>query len=85
MHHRRATEGGCLRTALQNPACRRDIRLSHERRDLHDGHAARIGPCTVDVYRANVTTKMQACNLFEIVRFAIRAGILKELSDINSA
>jgi two-component system, LuxR family, response regulator FixJ len=37
-----------------------------------------ISPRTVEVYRANVMTKMQAGNLSELVRFAIRAGILKD-------
>lgn len=36
-----------------------------------------ISPRTVEVYRANVMTKMQAGNLSELVRFAIRAGILE--------
>ena len=38
----------------------------------------RISPRTVEVYRANVMTKMQASNLSELVRFAIRSGILKD-------
>jgi len=37
-----------------------------------------ISPRTVEVYRANVMTKMQAGNLSELVRFAIRAGILND-------
>ncbi len=37
-----------------------------------------ISPRTVEVYRANVMTKMQAGNLSELVRFAIRAGILDD-------
>jgi two-component system, LuxR family, response regulator FixJ len=37
-----------------------------------------ISPRTVEVYRANVMTKMQAGNLSELVRFAIRSGILKD-------
>jgi two-component system, LuxR family, response regulator FixJ len=37
-----------------------------------------ISPRTVEVYRANVMTKMQASNLSELVRFAIRAGVLKD-------
>lgn len=37
-----------------------------------------ISPRTVEVYRANVMTKMQASNLSELVRFAIRAGMLKD-------
>lgn len=37
-----------------------------------------ISPRTVEVYRANVMTKMQAGNLSELVRFAIRAGVIKD-------
>jgi len=37
-----------------------------------------ISPRTVEVYRANVMTKMQAGNLSELVRFAIRAGMIKD-------
>jgi two-component system response regulator FixJ len=37
-----------------------------------------ISPRTVEVYRANVMTKMQAGNLSELVRFAIRAGLVEE-------
>ena len=37
-----------------------------------------ISPRTVEVYRANVMTKMQASNLSELVRFAIKAGVLKD-------
>jgi len=37
-----------------------------------------ISPRTVEVYRANVMTKMQAASLSELVRFAIRAGVLKD-------
>jgi two-component system, LuxR family, response regulator FixJ len=37
-----------------------------------------ISPRTVEVYRANVMTKMQATNLSELVRFAIRVGVLKD-------
>jgi two-component system, LuxR family, response regulator FixJ len=35
-----------------------------------------ISPRTVEVYRANVMTKMQATSLSELIRFAIRTGIL---------
>jgi len=37
-----------------------------------------ISPRTVEVYRANVMTKMQAGNLSELVRFAIRAGFVED-------
>jgi len=37
-----------------------------------------ISPRTVEVYRANVMTKMQAGSLSELVRLAIKAGILKD-------
>lgn len=37
-----------------------------------------ISPRTVEVYRANVMTKMQAGNLSELVHFAIRAGIVND-------
>jgi two-component system, LuxR family, response regulator FixJ len=32
----------------------------------------------VEVYRANVMTKMQAGSLSELVRFAIRAGAIED-------
>lgn len=37
-----------------------------------------ISPRTVEVYRANVMTKMQANSLSELVRLAMRAGMLKD-------
>jgi two-component system, LuxR family, response regulator FixJ len=37
-----------------------------------------ISPRTIEVYRANVMTKMQAGSLSELVRLAMRAGALKE-------
>ena len=35
-----------------------------------------ISPRTVEVYRANVMAKMQAANLSQLVRLAMRAGVL---------
>ena len=37
-----------------------------------------ISPRTIEVYRANVMTKMQANSLSELVRLAMRAGLLNE-------
>jgi two-component system, LuxR family, response regulator FixJ len=37
-----------------------------------------INPRTIEVYRANVMTKMQAGSLSELVRLAMRAGALKD-------
>jgi len=37
-----------------------------------------ISPRTIEVYRANVMTKMQAASLSELVRLAIRGGALKD-------
>jgi two-component system, LuxR family, response regulator FixJ len=37
-----------------------------------------ISPRTIEVYRANVMTKMQASSLSELVRFAMRAGLVKD-------
>lgn len=37
-----------------------------------------ISPRTIEVYRANVMTKMQAGSLSELVRLAIRAGAVKD-------
>ncbi len=37
-----------------------------------------ISPRTIEVYRANVMTKMQAGSVSELVRFAMRGGLLKD-------
>ncbi len=37
-----------------------------------------ISPRTIEVYRANVMTKMQASSLSELVRLAMRGGALKD-------
>jgi two-component system response regulator FixJ len=37
-----------------------------------------ISPRTIEVYRANVMTKMQAASLSELVRHAMRGGVFKD-------
>ncbi|MEK9278907.1 MULTISPECIES: response regulator FixJ [unclassified Bradyrhizobium] len=37
-----------------------------------------ISPRTIEVYRANVMTKMQANSLSELVRLAMRAGLIRD-------
>lgn len=43
-------------------------------------HDLDISPRTVEVYRANLMTKMQAASLSELVRMAILAGVLDDPS-----
>jgi two-component system response regulator FixJ len=61
--------------------------LSQRERQVMDGLVAglsnkliardyAISPRTIEVYRANVMTKMQARSLSELVRLAVRAGVL---------
>lgn len=63
--------------------------LSQRERQVMDGLVAglsnkqiarehNISPRTIEVYRANVMTKMQARNLSELIRLALRAGILSD-------
>ncbi|HLX14062.1 MAG TPA: response regulator FixJ [Bradyrhizobium sp.] len=80
--------------ALKDEAVTRDLAariasLSPRERQVMDGLIAGlsnkliardydISPRTIEVYRANVMTKMQASSLSELVRLAMRTGLLKD-------
>jgi two-component system, LuxR family, response regulator FixJ len=81
-------------TAVKSEAITHDIAariatLSPRERQVMDGLIAGlsnkliareydISPRTIEVYRANVMTKMQANSLSELVRLAMRAGLIKD-------
>jgi two-component system response regulator FixJ len=82
-------ESGSKKDVLQADMAARVASLTQRERQvmrgLVHGHSNKtiareydISPRTVEVYRANVMTKMQASNLSELVRFAIRAGIVED-------
>jgi two-component system response regulator FixJ len=75
------------RQAERNEIERRLAALSNRERDvlegLVSGHANKqiaydlgISPRTIEIYRANLMTKMQAASLSDLVRMALTAGIL---------
>jgi two-component system response regulator FixJ len=48
-------------------------------------HALGISPRTIEIYRANLMTKMQAASLSDLVRMATIAGILGPQSNSDAA
>jgi two-component system response regulator FixJ len=73
--------------AIASDLSNRVAGLSQRERQVMDGLVAGlsnkliardydISPRTIEVYRANVMTKMQARSLSELVRLALRAGLL---------
>jgi two-component system, LuxR family, response regulator FixJ len=75
--------------AMTHDIASRMATLSPRERQVMDGLIAglsnkliardyEISPRTIEVYRANVMTKMRAGSLSELVRLAIRAGVLKD-------
>jgi two-component system, LuxR family, response regulator FixJ len=82
-------EAGAQSEAMTHDIASRVASLSPRERQVMDGLIAGlsnkliardydISPRTIEVYRANVMTKMQAGSLSELVRLAIRAGVLKD-------
>ena len=85
----RQAEAGARSEAAAHDIAARVASLSPRERQVMDGLIAGlsnkmiareydISPRTIEVYRANVMTKMQAGSLSELVRLAMRAGVLKE-------
>jgi two-component system response regulator FixJ len=85
---RQAEHGAKSEAVVQDIAARIES-LSPRERQVMDGLVAGlsnkviarefdISPRTIEVYRANVMTKMQANSLSELVRLAMRAGAIKD-------
>jgi two-component system response regulator FixJ len=85
----RQAEHGAKSEALVQDIALRIGSLSPRERQVMDGLVAGlsnkviarefdISPRTIEVYRANVMTKMQANSLSELVRLAMRAGAIKD-------
>jgi two-component system, LuxR family, response regulator FixJ len=85
----RQAESGARSEAVTRDIAARIESLSPRERQVMDGLIAGlsnkliakeydISPRTIEVYRANVMTKMQAGSLSELVRLAMRAGALKD-------
>jgi two-component system, LuxR family, response regulator FixJ len=85
----RQAEPGVKSEAVTSEIQSRIASLSPRERQVMDGLIAGlsnkliareydISPRTIEVYRANVMTKMQAASLSELVRLAMRGGVLKD-------
>lgn len=85
----RTAEAGARSKAATEDIAARIQSLTPRERQVMDGLVAGlsnkliareydISPRTIEVYRANVMTKMQAGSLSELVRLAMRAGALKD-------
>jgi two-component system response regulator FixJ len=85
----RQAEPAARSEALTHDIAARVATLSPRERQVMDGLIAGlsnkliardydISPRTIEVYRANVMTKMQANSLSELVRLAMRAGLFKD-------
>lgn len=85
----RQAESGARSEAMTQDIAARIASLSPRERQVMEGLVAglsnkmiardyNISPRTIEVYRANVMTKMQAGSLSELVRLVLRAGALKD-------
>jgi len=85
----RALEPTAKSEAVAHDIAARVASLSPRERQVMDGLIAGmsnkliareydISPRTIEVYRANVMTKMQANSLSELVRLGMRAGLIKD-------
>ena len=85
----RQAEPAVKNDAVAHDIARRIATLSPRERQVMNGLIAGlsnkliareydISPRTIEVYRANVMTKMQAGSLSELVRLAMRAGLLND-------
>jgi two-component system, LuxR family, response regulator FixJ len=85
----RRAESGARSEAVAQDIAARIASLSSRERQVMEGLVAglsnkmiardyNISPRTIEVYRANVMTKMQAGSLSELVRLALLAGALKD-------
>src|SRR5215469_4832899 len=85
----RQVEPAVKNEAVAHDIARRIATLSPRERQVMNGLIAGlsnkliareydISPRTIEVYRANVMTKMQAGSLSELVRLAMRAGLLND-------
>lgn len=85
----REAEPAAKSEALAHDIAARVASLSPRERQVMDGLIAGmsnkqiareydISPRTIEVYRANVMTKMQANSLSELVRLGMRAGLIKD-------
>jgi len=84
----RQAESGARSEAIAQEIAARIASLSPRERQVMEGLVAglsnkmiardyNISPRTIEMYRANVMTKMQAGSLSELVRLALQAGVLK--------
>ena len=85
-------EGAAQKKAERSVLDERLATLSNRERQVLEGLVAGkpnkiiafdhdISPRTVEIYRANVMTKMQAASLSDLVRMALIAGILRDASE----